>query len=300
VPTPWLRLDGGDGGWNGIVEDGGLVRNIKGTAATQAFASASGFIDKGVIPIHVPPPTDPTGVTSPIGDVVRHPAFRNAFGQRMFAVAGNFGKPTEVYGIFQNGPEQTYHWERLGSTPANLAVSAAASFDGGTVMVAAGAGRIFAMDSKSGTSIELFVDLPKPSPATLQSGGGIPRIAMLRADIGFAILNSTNLQNNYILRLEGLKWSVPLSNNLPTNAAFYGLDGFLRADGRPVIFAATDERVYLSEDAGENWVQASLNLPRVPHCADLRVARIADAPSLLLSTFGRSLWRADMRRLHAG
>ena len=93
---------------------------------------------------------------------------------------------------------------------------------------------------------------------------------------------------------------VPLSNNLPSNAAFYGIDGFLRGDGRPTIFVATDDKVYLSEDAGENWVQASADLPRVPHCADLRVGKIGQVPMLFLSTFGRSLWRASLERLEPG
>ena len=42
-----------------------------------------------------------------------------------------------------------------------------------------------------------------------------------------------------------------------------------------VVFACSNDRVYLSEDAGEHWVSVAAGLPRSPHCADLRVGRSA-------------------------
>ena|GEM_PF-3575512 len=102
---------------------------------------------------------------------------------------------------------------------------------------------------------------------------------------------------NCVLRLQGLKWVVPASIGLPIDAVFYGLDGFLRPDGWPVVFVCTDDRVYLSEDAGEHGASCEAGLPRSPHCADLRVGRFGDTPGLILGTFGWSLWHADLRRL---
>lgn len=302
-PTPWSHLDGGDGGWNGIVADGGLVRNLldignpPANAVRQASATSTGFVGQDIVPVVVPAPVDKGGLVSPLADVVRHPTYKNAFGQRLFAVGA---RPTEVHGLFQDGPEQTYHWERLGLAAAELGVGAVASFSGGTVMVAEGAGRIFAMDSKNGSAIELPVVLPLPASGVKHTGGGIPRIAMLRDNIGFALMNGTSLGFNYVLRLEGLRWVVPLSAGLPLDAAFYGLDGFLRNDGRTVVFAATDDAVYLTEDAGEHWVKASAGLPRRAHCADMRVGTIDNVPLLMLGTFGRSMWRADLRHLSGG
>ena len=299
-PTPWRQLNGCDGGWTGIVQDGGLITNnvCDGTGLAMRFAQAysTGFIDKGVMAILEPPIVDPAGLVCSMADVVRHPTYHNRFGQFMYAAGGNFKEPAEVHGLFQDGPEQTYHWERIGIVPGSLPVSAAGSYAGGTVMIAAGAGRIFALDSKQGIFLELPVILPNPTLATPQLGGGISRISMLRESIGFAMLNSTNLGNNYILRLDGLKWVVPSSNGLPLKEAFFGLDGFIRGD-KIVIFTATDDRVYMSEDAGENWVQASQDLPRRPHCADLRVGLVGDSSWLFLGTFGRSLWRANLARL---
>jgi hypothetical protein len=68
---------------------------------------------------------------------------------------------------------------------------------------------------------------------------------MLAEDTGFALLNNTNLSLNFVLRLDGLRWIVPLSLGLPMDAAFYGLDAFVRRDGTVVLFVATDDSVLL-------------------------------------------------------
>jgi hypothetical protein len=302
ITVPWIHLDEGDGGWNGIVADGGLVRNFLDThsepnsVARQASATSAGFVGRDVVPIVVPMPVDKSGVVSPEADVVREPRYRNGEGQLMFAVGS---KKTEVYGLFQDGPEQTYHWERLGSAPS-LGAGTVASFSGKTVMVEEGGGRIFAFDSKNGSAVDLPIVLPLPASGAKHYGGGVPRIVMLAEDTGFALLNNTNLSLNFVLRLDGLRWIVPLSLGLPMDAAFYGLDAFVRRDGTVVLFVATDDSVYLSEDAGEHWVKASAGLPRRAHCADLRVGVVNNVPCVIMGTFGRSLWRADLRRMDGG
>jgi len=35
------------------------------------------------------------------------------------------------------------------------------------------------------------------------------------------------------------------------------------------LLVSTDDRVYLSREDGAMWQQASMGLPRNPHCADL-------------------------------
>jgi hypothetical protein len=298
-PALWRQLDSGDGGWNGILKDGGLVRNIMGRAAGYAQPYASGFVDKGIVPLTLPAPGDPAGIVSPIGDVVRNPSYHNAAGQIMYAAGGSSAGNGNIYGLFNDGPEQTYHWEKLGVIPGNLQVSAVSSYQGATIFVGAGAQRMFGFDSKNGTSIDLPIILPKTASGTPETGGGIPRIAALSTRVAFAILNRTDSGNNYILRLDGLKWVVPLSAGLPLNAEFYALDGLANGD-RVVVFTATDDKVYLSEDLGETWVQASKGLPRRPHCADLRVGRLHNEPRLFLSTFGRSVWSTNLERLQVG
>ena len=286
------------------MQDGGLVTNIKGQVAgfSQAIVgggigTSPGFERKGVIPITVPPPGDSNGLISPFGDVVRDPSHRNAAGHVMLAAAGSPLKPGEVYGLFPDASEPKYHWERIGAIPGSLQITATGALSGRAVTVATVGGRMFLLNSAPGTVAEQPVVLPKPAPNQPQSGGNIPRILVLREDVAFAILDATSLGDNYILRLEGQKWVVPLSIGLPRKDIFYALEGFTRDSGT-VIFAATDDKVYMSEDAGENWVQASGGLPRRPHCADLRAGTIDQETWLFLSTFGRSIWRARLKNLN--
>jgi hypothetical protein len=301
--TPWRQLDSGDGGWNAMANDGGLVFNTLYEAAQSAQSAPNDLINRGIVPLTLPAPGDPGGLVTPVGDAVREPYHRNQANQLMSAVAGGRG-PRDVgyvYGLFEAG-RQTYHWERLGQVPDDLVVTAAGSYRGETVLVGAGAGRMFRLDSSRGTVSEMAIDLPHPAPTMRLSGGAISRILTLQRQIAFAAINRAGIKRDvlgpgitthYILRLEGEKWVVPASIGLPIDEPFYALDGFVRPHGS-VIFAATDDRVYMSEDAGEHWVGASMGLPRRPHCADLRVGLADGRLWLFLSTSGRSVWRASM------
>jgi hypothetical protein len=295
--SPWLVLDGGDGGWNAFLEDGALARNILDNYVTSAHRQAAAIVGNGPIPITVPPTGDPGGLKSPVGDIVRRPQFRNEGGFLMYAVAG---LGSNIYGLFTDVPHpMSYHWELLGTLPQGLTASCLGSHTGGTVFVGTTLGRIFALDSRRGTFLELPVVLPKPMPSKPQKGGLPCRIVTLSDTYAFATLNATKQKNSYILRLDGLRWTPPLCVGLPSGEFFYGIEGVLQED-RQVLFAATDDRVYMSEDAGDYWVPASANLPRRPHCADLRVAIDREEAWLYLSTFGRSVWRAQLHRVHHG
>ena len=295
--APWRRVDGGDGGWNAFLEDGTLVRNILDSPVTSAVRTGALLAGAGPIPITAPPPGDPAGLKGPVGDIVRRPRFRNESGSVIYAVAG---RGAEVYGLFRDdSPQRTLHWELLGTLPPPLVAAGVGSHTGATVFVGTANGRIFALDSRRGSLQELAVALPKPAPSRPQQGGSPGRIVTLSETSAFAILNATDQKNSYVLRLDGLRWAPPLCAGLPTGQFFYGLEGVLQED-RQVVFAATDDRVFMSEDAGDHWVPASANLPRRPHCADLRVAIDREEAWLYLSTFGRSVWRARLHRVRHG
>lgn len=307
--TGWQQVEGGDGGWTAFVEDGGLLSNIMGgdvlgpvvASRRQGTQLTKIGVNMGVPPISSPPPDDPKGVGAPAGDVVRRPRFRNEAGQLMYAVAGS---GSNIYGLYPDGNQLTYHWELLGTLPQGLTISqgggAVASHTGRSVFVATGSGRMFVLDSKRKHFFELPVVLPKPKPSQPHSGGNLHRIVTLSENVAFAIINSTSLKHNYVLRLDGLRWAPPLSAGLPLDQFFYAIEGVFQ-ENRQLIFVTTDDRVYMSEDAGNNWVPASRNLPRRPHCADLRVVILDIAQSwLYLSTYGRSVWRAPLHLVHHG
>lgn len=294
---PWRQLAGGDGGWTAFLEDGNFVHNILADfvrLARRQSPPGPTLVDAGVVP-ESPLPGGASTIKSPVADVVRRPRYRNEAGQLMYAAAG-LGQ--NVYGLFAS--EQIgHHWELLGTLPPGLAAQGLGSHTGGTVFVATTDGHIRALDSRRGTFLDLPVNLPKPKPSEPQTGGTINRIATLSETAAFALLNQTNLKNNYLLRLEGLKWVVPASAGLPTDQYLYGVECVFQEDRR-LVFVATDDAVYMSEDGGESYVRAAAGLPRRPHGADLRLALERETAWLYLSTFGRSVWRAQLHRVHHG
>lgn len=296
-PGPWKQLQGCDGGWTGIMADGGAIAGNLCSGLSQAIRGAKavggGFQDAGVLPVTQPPPADPAGILAWAADVVRQPRFRNARGELMVAGGGGGG---QVYGAFAASSPGNYHFERLGVVAPPLPIGAGASFSGATIILGGTDGRSVAFDSRTGGHTELALQLPIPAAGTPQTGGAFARITMLDERTGFAILNATSAGKNYTLRLDALRWIVPASVGLPLDEPFYGLDG-IKLRGRSLIFAATDDRVYMSEDGGETWVRASLSLPRRPHCAELRVGKLGHQTWLYLGTFGRSLWKANLSHL---
>ena len=323
--TPWRQMAGGDGGWNGIVADGGLLHNIMGSAVQAHRYVGNNYISLGVPDVTVPPPTNANGLIAPVADVVRRPSFRNDEGDRMVAVAasgsGVAGQQSGIYGLFvdRNTPF-LYHWERLGGLAPDVNIAAVASVTGATVFVGAANSRIFAFDSAQGTAVETPVNLPKPYPNAVQSGGTVTRIVALPDHSAFALLNGVTFSPpkadsttvvigkylapvtvSYVLKLDGLKW-VPTA--WQATMAVTELDGYLYGidvvtQTRPhAIFVATDNQVYGSIDDGNSWKLASSGLPARPHNAELRYAQGPgrEAGWLYLSTFGRSVWRAHMGR----
>jgi hypothetical protein len=83
------------------------------------------------------------------------------------------------------------------------------------------------------------------------------------------------------------------------NGPFFGLEVAPRPEGITALFAATDDKVYVSHgkglSLGDDWMLASRGLPRRPHCGDLRYfPQPSGRRFLYLSTYGRSVWRAPL------
>jgi hypothetical protein len=152
-----------------------------------------------------------------------------------------------------------------------------------------------ALDTAQGTWLPQPMDkLPSPgSGAPPHIGCVFYRITTLGEGTAFALLNGTSLGFNYVYKLDGSGWKLCPAAGLPTTQPFYGIDGYFQEE-RTFVVISTDDRVYLSDDGGNNWVQASGGLPRRPHCAELRVFINSDESWLYLSTFGRSVWRARL------
>jgi hypothetical protein len=98
---------------------------------------------------------------------------------------------------------------------------------------------------------------------------------------------------NHVLRI--IPPNAEALKGLPAET-FYGL-AVARERENIALYAATDSDVYVSRDPGDalgnTWMRASQGLPKRPHCSDLSyVGPIGDG-WLYLSTYGRSVWRAQ-------
>lgn len=286
----WRQLDGGDGQmmmFFPAFSPHNLLRyNNDGIGVKSSILSVSQFNELGVIQVAPGKP----GVSYPKGlqggalivESVRAPQFRHAgSAELMLAVAG---LDQDVYGLFANTVAGTMHWEYLATVPLgdSSAIWAIGSGDGNTIFSGSQDGRIFASDPRDGSSVEQNL------PPLAMFGGSVFRIVICQTG-SYAILN-TRLGGS-ILRANGRNWE-PLSGGLPSDA-FYALEAPFRLGN--LLFAATDDRVYMSKNSGDTWVTSINGLPRRAHCADLRHVEQEDGKSFLyLSTFGRSAWALQM------
>jgi hypothetical protein len=146
-------------------------------------------------------------------------------------------------------------------------------------------GRIFALSVGSGPPLELTVEKPFDSPT-----GWISRIVTYRSD-AFAVMYSGT--GSYVLRLNTFTWRILRGGFELPFEPIHGLD--INRMGAPVsLAAATESSVYVSPDRGNNWLQYNIGLPRMPHCSDLRFGTLEGRQKLYLSTWGRSVWMADI------
>ena len=305
--TPWKDMDGGDGGWMAFTTDGTLLHNtMGGPVAARSVAPGGGFADNVIIPVVDPPAPD--GISGPVGEPVKKPSFKNEQGQLLMALAGS---KAFVYGLFVGDFDHPrYHWDLLATVPDGEEVTSLASFTGGTVFAGTNKGKIYAIDSRKKTRLELPVVLPSPAPGATVTAGGITRIVVRNDHEAFAIMNfvsakipktfgigtPTSLTSFYVLRLETLHWVVPSLMGFPGEEMFaIELVDHPHSETPNALLVATDDRVYVSNDNGDHWQRASLNLPRNPHCADLRYETAEGRTILYLSTYGRSVWMTDIR-----
>jgi hypothetical protein len=312
--TPWINMEGGDGGWTGFVNGNVLLHNIMGETVTCTLFDATGTKAKdGSITINQPA-DNPTEMKGPVAEVVKKPEFRNELGQLLVALASP--NNNQVFALFTDDePGVAYHWGFIGSVPQGEAVSALASFNGSTIHIGA-AGKMYAMDVKTGKTKNLPIDIHKTDPDSKLVPGSINRIVHFSEVDAFAIMNSSTetievfnpytgnkpvvLTSSYILRLveNGSKWIATPGYGLP-NEAMYGLESVQLPNSRfpRALFVTTDSNVYISREDSTTWQSASQNLPATPHCGDVRFVSFAGSPDawLYLGTFGRSMWGAKLR-----
>jgi hypothetical protein len=304
----WRRAEDGDGGWVGFINhsSGQLLANSMGDAVHRFSWASDDFQSDGTIPLTtVFGNVDADGLKGPVAEVVPLPRYRNGSGELMHAVCAPArvraadimnpipleldGKDAEcriIFGLFGGDTTPFAYWHDIGRLPPYAGtISALGTDDGGIVYAGTADGRIFGLSVGSGPPLELSVETPVDSRKE-----SITRI-VAHGQAVFAVMQSG--AGAYVLRLDGLTWRIlkgPLK--LPFEPV-YGLD-INRMGAQVTLAAATESAVYVSPDLGGNWLKYNVGLPLSPHCADLRFGALEGRQVLYLSTFGRSVWMADI------
>lgn len=300
-PGEWLAHHGGDGGSNTFLSDDALLHGIMGQRLMTASFSPSP-VTRSEQAIEITRPPIAGGLVGAVTDHVIQPGYRNEAGELLTAVAG---VANNVFGLYIEEAGARYHWERLAVLPTGENVNAVCSYRGGTVFAGTTAtGRMFSVDTRQGSVLELQVQLPKTAPGVRMGAGSFIRMAAFSESDVFGILVGASEQglspgkvpksSNYVLRYDSLRWLPTVSAGLP-DELMYGLAAVPPAErGAPrALVVSTDGAVYLSRDDGTNWSRASLGLPRRPHCGELRAVAIPGAKiDVYLGTYGRSVFRA--------
>lgn len=308
---PWCQFAGGDGGFNDFVniDRPKGFRKLRGqpTSSIGALLLDTTFggtrwhpvealrwdftstVGLGPIPA---PGADGVGAAVRFAAVSR-PDRVGDTGEYVLAVAVQTTEDDycEVYGLFLDVLGDI-GWRLLWRSREKAFGSCVASWDGLATFVGTNGfgakGRMFVIDTLAAIegrnpALELSVNLPKGRPQRIQIGWA-------SSYVGYATWAGAGRWTQ-LLRLDSLTWN-PLT--VPQDL----FDGLAMFNERLAthVFLAGARRVYASEDDGSSWADISNGLPRAIHCTDLRALRDPRTSNrtLLLSSYGRSIWRADL------
>jgi len=307
----WQKAQGGDGGWVGFIGHAGgqLVANSMGKEPDGvdrfSWKNQTFNWDQRIPLLTVFGNMDADGLKGPVAEVIPVPRYRNPAGELMHAVCAPSrvraadimspipleldGKDTEsriIFGLFGGDQTSFLYWRDIGRLPPyTSAISALGADNGSTIFAGTGDGRIFVLSVGSGPPLELAVETPDTGK------GAITRIVSHFQRGAFAVMQS--YPGAYVLQLDSFTWRIlrgPLK--LPFEP-IHGLD-INRLGADVTLATATESAVYVSPDLGKNWLQYNAGLPRSPHCSDLRFGVLEGRQVLYLSTWGRSVWMADI------
>jgi hypothetical protein len=212
-------------------------------------------------------------------------------------------KRSDIHGLFAGpGPAEAptqppLHWERIATLPGHPAqsltrVTAVCCYDGRAVLAAAHTAHqtptgqrtvvdLFRIDVAGGQVSPMPLDPSLDAPTTIELIATAPEAAFAATDDG------------RVLVWTGARWTA-MTTQPPANGRLIAL-AVDRSSQPLVLFAATDQRVYLNPDpdAGGAWREASDGLPKRVNCADLRLVEDGEGVHLYLWSHGRSLWIAS-------
>ncbi len=228
-------------------------------------------------------------LASPFAEPVIRPVYRQTTSKQLLTAVAAYptsGPSMPVWGLFADDGGDNPAWDYLGTVPAEAtdSVTAIASDTGASVLIGTASGKIFQLDTPTGSVTAMEFDDPSTAPKDKV------------CQFAFAGQTSFARYPSALLRADPTShWASVGANGLPTNEGAYQ---FLAADTeaqRANLYLATDWGVHATWDDGANWLPVSQGLPRRSHPSTLRFVHLtAGTPTLYLFTFGRSVYRADL------
>jgi hypothetical protein len=245
------------------------------------------FID-APIPIRTPSATTRAGdgLTTGPCSLVPVPAWRNAAGQLMFAVATANG--SDLYGLFADDGGSNRYWNYLATLPLpqGAIITAINSLSGSKILVGArGLGQIYLVDLGANVRISSSSGLP----ANASGNAFVVSIIVVSDTEAFAIWSDFDHDLGEVYHSTNLAQWTRVGTGLSGKPLVA-----LAADRRStptILFAATDQQVYVSRNGGRTWASESDGLPRCAHCSDMTFVIGANGiKQLHLTTSGWSSW----------
>lgn len=281
--SAWRRQVGGDGGICRFIDPLAVLLNNDNTNSNLGMAvwdEAKQRFPENAPGTVVPASDNAAGVMPTSLETIVSPSFvRND--QVMYAALAS--TPTTagatagaIYGFFADRPAANAGPGAVNASLIRLGalgetVTAIASTGGQKMLLGTPSGRIVSFDSATGQATDYELPPDTTGPVTrLQSIGA----------------RAYALVGDQILHFDGTTW-------VSTTGA--GWSAFIADVESGRIFASTDADVFVSNDRGRSWLDASEGLPARPHCNDLRIADDGQGGrDLYLGTYGRSVWRATI------
>lgn len=286
--SAWTWVEGGDGQVVSFLANNSIFHYYSDDNRGQVARWTGSEVQQiGVIPYD-----EDLYLTAPLFERVEQPEWRDPGGRLMYGVAAS---RQSVYGLVGDANADDTHWRYLGSVPTELQhVSAVSSRSGSPVLAGSAGGRIFRLYPVSDLDVDEMTVVPLGN-AGVDLTRVIGRIVIANNKAAFASFNRVDQSTGSVLRWDGTAWAT-VPGGFP-NEFIYAMEIDTTGDGiglGPVVYLATDAKVYASADLGSTWQDVSSGLPKRPHSSDLRLVRDSDGTHLYLSTYGRSLWRADL------
>src|SRR5215510_4664166 len=320
--TSWQQMLGGDGGTNTFLANGILISrksNDGDTFKSHVWNSQANNFDSG---LDIPP--DVEVELEPKMEVctrIPSPAFRSKQKQLMHAISaavqakdGGNTKAGDnlLLGLFENAEGNAqFHWKIIGVM--KKLIKAAASADGNLVFVSTENGKIKLLSPQQFLDGQdnFYSDLPLPAQLKGLTGS-VVQFEITKATVFglFEEFHGDRARKGHILVHDSDGWKeifTPVKEVIYSIAADWDIAPNPLAPEDKRLFFSTDDAVYEGVQSkgpqlpgfqtSFDWRKSKDGLPARPHSTHLRLGWDDKKLFLYLSTYGRSVYRAQLREL---